>query len=948
MSSKSMEFRNFLYSMHFQLYAIVETGFHSGVYNAEFFANDFVVFRCDRSPLNSSKLTRGGVLLAVYSSLRSERIFVPGCETIEFLCVKVFMCKKTYYFIVLYIPPRSSIDIYLNHIDCISEIVNMSHCNDTIVVLGDFNLPNIIWSVDSESLEILPSNVLSANDSAVLDALFSFNLKQINLYSNDNNSFLDLIFVNNTECLSVFESLTSFKNNDSDHNSLEIEFHVNNVNEKCREFSTGDLFYDFKACDSHGLSEFLRCICWNDLFHNNEIDINVKLFNDLLFVAFDRFVPLRRKRNYSYPPWFDSDLINLRNRKNKAYYRLRTNDCDYNKSIFVSLRDQFKSEFNTKYLLYIRMIEANIKQNPKLFWKFANDKRSTAGFPSIMNYNGIQLNTVSEICTSFASFFQSVYKDNSSLIVEEPCVSNCQFNIPFLSITEDDICNTLLDFNDGCGPDGIPSSILKCFASYIATPLCYIFNQSLVNSYFPTAWKLSHIVPIYKKGNRSDVCNYRGISILSSIPKLFELIVTKHLAFHTKEIISCFQHGFTSGKSTSTNLLQFTKFAVESLESQAAQVDSIYFDFAKAFDSIDHTIIIKKLSEIGFAPNFLKWIASYLVGRRQYVLLNQVKSDYIYCHSGVPQGSHLGPIIFLLFVNDIPNIFKFCNCLLFADDLKIFKRIQSLNDAELLQSEINSLSHWCSRNKLLININKCSVMSFYRTSKPVIFNYHLDGNELCRVTSIVDLGVLFDHKLTFGLHLDKIILKANSLLGFIFRMTKEFVDIFSCVSLYTSLVRSHLEYAVVVWYPQYEVYIKRLESIQKRFTVFIYRKLGYLSDRNKPMWRQVRDLPAYESRCQNLRIDTLVKRRKIASAMFVGDSLSGRIRCPNLISAWNIYVPGRSLRQREFLFIEFHRTNYGSNEPTVSMAKIFNDCYHLFDFEKSRECFRNAIRNYNF
>jgi hypothetical protein len=640
-------------------------------------------------------------------------------------------------------------------------------------------------------------------------------------------------------------------------------------------------------------------------------------------------------------------LIGLRNRKNKAYYRLRRFDCEFNRSNFINLREQFKSEFKAKYVQYINKVEAEIKNEPKKFWKFVNDKRNTTGFPSVMKHEEVRLNNISEICAGFANFFQSVYKCNDSPSYNDPNVSHCQFNIPRLSISEVDICETLLRFNDGCGPDGIPSCILKCVASDIATPLCYLFNQSLVSGHFPSAWKIAYIVPIHKKGCRSEISNYRGISILSSIPKLFELIVTNHLQFHTKNIISTFQHGFTSGKSTTTNLLQFTKYAIDSIESKA-QVDAIYFDFAKAFDSIEHTIIINKLAAIGFDPIFLKWIASYLVGRKQYVLLKDIKSDYIHCHSGVPQGSHLGPVIFLLFVNDIPNIFKICNTLLFADDLKIFMRIDSLIDADKLQTEINNLSRWCSANRLFINVSKCNVMSFYRTLNPVLFNYYLDGNLLSRVTSIVDLGVTFDRRLTFSLHINKIVLKANSMLGFIIRMTKEFLDVFSCVQLFISLVRSHLEYAVTVWYPHHDVYINRLESIQKRFTIYIFRKLGYLSDHNQPMWQQVRNLPSYEVRCQILNIDSLAKRRKIASALLVGDSLNGRINCLNLISVWNVYVPKRFLRQHEFLYVPFHRTDYGSNEPTASMAKIFNDYYHLFEFGMSRRCFRNSIRNCNF
>jgi hypothetical protein len=295
MSSKSLEFRNFFYSTDFQFYAIVETWFHVGIYNNEFFPSDFVVYRCDRSIQNSLKTTGGGVLFAVHSSLRSEQIFVQGSECIEFLCVKVLICNNLYFFIIIYIPPRSPVDIYLKHIDCIGEIVNMHNCNDNIVVLGDFNLTNIHWTVDSDSLEILPSDILSVDDAVIIDSLFSFNLEQINFKPNNNNSFLDLVFVNNTEILSVYDSLESFKNNDNHHNSLEIEFFNVTFNDKCRVFSANDHFYDFKACDSAGMSKYLQCISWDDIFSNNNLDLNVDNFNNVLCASFQRFVPLKKR-----------------------------------------------------------------------------------------------------------------------------------------------------------------------------------------------------------------------------------------------------------------------------------------------------------------------------------------------------------------------------------------------------------------------------------------------------------------------------------------------------------------------------------------------------------------------------------------------------------------------------------------------------------------------------
>ena len=215
---------------------------------------------------------------------------------------------------------------------------------------------------------------------------------------------------------------------------------------------------------------------------------------------------------------------------------------------------------------------------------------------------------------------------------------------------------------------------------------------------------------------------------------------------------------------------------------------------------------------------------SYLSGRTQFVEFNGFKSVSFNASSGAPQGSNLAPLIFAIFVNDITNTIS-SDCVLYADDLKIFRTINNIQDCIELQKDINSLSAWCSNNKLMLNINKCHSMTISNLNQELNFDYSLDNNTLTSVESIRDLGVIIDKKLTFNKHIEEIVQATPKTLGFIFRSTKDFTKTESFITLYNSLIKSKLQYAALIWFPNYDIHVDRLEYVQRRFLKYLSFKL---------------------------------------------------------------------------------------------------------------------------
>ena len=403
----------------------------------------------------------------------------------------------------------------------------------------------------------------------------------------------------------------------------------------------------------------------------------------------------------------------------------------------------------------------------------------------------------------------------------------------------------VMNVNKSCGPDEIHPKMLKELVGFISLPIAILLNRTMKEGVIPEDWKRAFVSAIYKKGSKSIAENYRPISLTSLVCKLMEAFVKNAIMNHliSNNLLSTKQFGFISGRSTVTQLLKYLDKCIEKIIAGNV-VDCIYLDFAKAFDTVPHKRLLNKLKAYGISGNLLNWIEAFLSGRMQAVKVNGILSKTDPVISGIPQGSVLGPILFIIFINDIlDNISS--EGFLFADDTKVFRSIQSKADADALQADINTLEEWSNTWLLRFNPKKCHVLSLGKIEDTMYtMRYKVYGNEMEHVFDEKDLGVTIDSQLTFEDHVASKVRTANAMVGLI-RRSFSYLSCYLFRKLYLAFVRPHLEYAQVVWAPHSRKLINMIENVQIRATKLVD-GLGALS---------------YSERLQRLNIPTLVHRR---------------------------------------------------------------------------------------
>lgn len=896
---------------------LTETNLASDVDSSELGIHGYSIYRKDRSSLTSSKESGGGVLIAVRSDIPSMAVRC-SISNVELLFVSVNIPGKKLLVGGVYIPPSSNADLYSDFCDATDEVCSSMPADTIVVIAGDFNQPDTDWEAMDRPVSV---------SSRFLMELAQFQgLTQINTIRNSRGVYLDLVF-SSLKDMHVDQSQEELITQENAHPALVFEFvamshQLHQPPITLPNLWKCDIDQVYKWIQRQPFPNFQNCISIDEEFTN---------FCTALRDTIVLNCPLMRiNGSGGFPCWFSFELKRLVFKKKKLHKKFKTTLSLQDFNTFQRVRGQCKRLARECHQKYLKTIDEAVKTNPKSFWKYVQSLRGSSSSAKVLSLDDRVATEPFTMCDMFADYFSTIYKTSTIESSTLPGRGDAILFTVQISAIEMEEKLKALDTSKSPGPDGIPANVLKHCSEVIAPHLAIFFNIMMKNGVFPTNLKSGFIIPIHKSGDLTSVKNYRPIVIQSSLAKVFECIVLDRLSFAMKGTIIGEQHGFQPGRSTTTNLLVFTSKVLGAF-ARGNQLDCVYLDYSKAFDRISHRLLIEKLKAYGVSGSLLQWFHSYLSGRTLQVKYSSTLSKSIVATSGVPQGSHLGPPLFSLYINDIGN-FIGENFLLFADDVKLFREVSCVEDQLDLQNTLERVEEWCNANDMDLNPSKSMVITYTRTAtRTMHYQYNLYGEDLCRVFRVRDLGVTLTANLDFGDHIENICNQALKTLGLIIRISRQNLSISTLRTLYVALARPILEYSVVVWSPYQANHSSFLDRVQRRFLRMVGVKLGQ-------HYMEVNIMEMERFLC----LPSLSARRTLHDLIFLYKVLNSSFDCVEILHQLNFHVPRQTRRHQLFSVLQ-HSTNYQYYSTLPRLMRAGNyACTELDFFCPRLETFRRS------
>jgi len=593
---------------------------------------------------------------------------------------------------------------------------------------------------------------------------------------------------------------------------------------------------------------------------NKSIDDNWNSFKDTLTQSMKKHIPQKKITSRWNLPWFNQETKRLCQKKKRAWNQGKHNRNSHAWQRYLKLSKLVKDALEKAHREYFdNILNTSLTDNPKKFYSYVKQKRSGQSNIPALKHNDVIISDSEAKANSLNAQYTSVFtrEPEGRLPTLEGPPSPLMQDIHF---TNPGIEKLLQNLNPSkaSGPDLLPTRILKMIAAEIAPILTVIFQQSYNTGTVPTDWKDANVTAVFKKGDKTNPANYRPVSLTCILCKTMEHIIFSQIMNHldSNSILVNFQHGFRSNHSCETQLLNTVEELSRRLD-QRQTTDLLILDFSKAFDTVPHRRLLHKIQHYGITGRTNKWIESWLCHRQQRVVLDGSSSSNSPVISGVPQGTVLGPLMFLLYVNDIADrVSPLTRIKLFADDCLLYRSINNASDQIQLQQDLDTLVQWSHTWLMKFNATKCHLLKITRKKNYLDTRYTIDNNTLLRVDHHPYLGVELTSDLTWKHHINNITGKANKILNLLRR------HLYNCnqevkKKAFTTFVRPHLEYSSSVWDPYYKQDITALEKVQRRGARFVTGIYSY----NHSVTSMLQDLewPPLDHRRRNKRLTTFYK-----------------------------------------------------------------------------------------
>ena len=785
-------------------------------------------------------------------------------------------------------------------------IVKASEKNPgNLLIIGDFNFPQINWDLDI--CETREDHKAYKFYQTTKDAYLIQHQKLPTRYrEGQKENILDLVLTNREELISEIRTTAGLGKSDHHVLLIDLNCHYEQGQNKPR--------YNYSKTDVDKLNEELSKRDWDREFEGKNVNEAWTVFKEIVEQAVNLSTPktscARRGKS-----WMNKETLEAVKLKHKSFRVWRKSRKQEDFKLYAKARNLAKKMCRKAQSQYEAKIARDSKNNPKPFWRYTQSRISSrSGVSDLRMSNGQKTKSDYEKADTLNMFFQSVFTKEEFGPLPKPPNYQYETELKEIDITEKQVKKILSQLNrdKASGPDNISPKILTSAATTLSYPVTLLFRLSLANGEIPEDWRTATVSPIFKKGSRAEASNYRPVSLTCILCKCMEKIVREKVMNHLLDnnLITKEQHGFVPGKSCTTQLLEVLDEWTEILD-DGGSIDAVYMDFQKAFDTVPHRRLLEKIKAHGITGKICDWIEAFLRNRRQRVVVGDGISDEASVWSGIPQGSVIGPLLFVLFINDLPACVQ-TSVKIFADDTKVYTRSDKEGATNKLQNDLQKLQDWSDNWQLRFHPEKCSVMKLGKNkSKTKYCMYSMDqGNNirevpLKEIESEKDLGVTIDNSLNFKLHIAQITAKANRMVGII-RRSFNFLNEKTFTMLFKSLVRPLLEYGNTVWSPMHKSLEQDIENVQRRATKLI----GSLKEMS------------YTERLKRLKLPSLEHRRVRGDMIQLYKYLHGHysVQRPQFQLATNEErtLRGNSLKIKKNRFRLDIRGNFFSNR-TVNM-----------------------------